>query len=157
VLFRSRADNVLGGTKQENLEMIRKNIRDFKARNSLEKVLILWTANTERFSEIKEGVNDTAENLLDAIMRGESEVAPSTIFAVASILEGCTFINGSPQNTFVPGVLDLAEEKLVMIAGDDFKSGNVAEFTTTITNVIDRNSLYIRPNEIEVFTRRHAS
>jgi len=118
-----RADNVLGGTKQENLEMIRKNIRDFKARNSLEKVLILWTANTERFSEIKEGVNDTAENLLDAIMRGESEVAPSTIFAVASILEGCTFINGSPQNTFVPGVLDLAEEKLVMIAGDDFKSG----------------------------------
>lgn len=34
-----------------------------------------------------------------------------------------TYINGSPQNTFVPGVLQLAESKRVYIAGDDFKSG----------------------------------
>lgn len=52
-----------------------------------------------------------------------SEISPSTIFAIASILEGCPFINGSPQNTFVPGVVDLAESKGVFIAGDDFKSG----------------------------------
>jgi len=42
---------------------------------------------------------------------------------VASILEGSTFINGSPQNTFVPGCVQLAEQKGVHIAGDDFKSG----------------------------------
>ena len=35
----------------------------------------------------------------------------------------CTYINGSPQNTFVPGVIELAEKYNVMIAGDDFKSG----------------------------------
>lgn len=35
----------------------------------------------------------------------------------------CTYINGSPQNTFVPGLIQLAEEKKVFIAGDDFKSG----------------------------------
>lgn len=34
-----------------------------------------------------------------------------------------TFINGSPQNTFVPGCLELAEKKGVFIGGDDFKSG----------------------------------
>ena len=45
------------------------------------------------------------------------------MFAVASILEGVTYINGSPQNTFVPGVIDLAQQKRVFIAGDDFKSG----------------------------------
>ena len=33
------------------------------------------------------------------------------------------YINGSPQNTFVPGVIELAEEKRVYIGGDDFKSG----------------------------------
>ena len=33
------------------------------------------------------------------------------------------YINGSPQNTFVPGVLELAEKKRVYISGDDFKSG----------------------------------
>merc|ERR1712048_35763 len=33
------------------------------------------------------------------------------------------FINGSPQNTFVPGVVELAEKHNVLIGGDDFKSG----------------------------------
>lgn len=51
-------------------------------------------------------------------------------------MEGSTFINGSPQNTFVPGCVQLSEQKGVHIAGDgtfdsfvldflfvDFKSG----------------------------------
>lgn len=42
---------------------------------------------------------------------------------MASILEGCAYINGSPQNTFVPGAVELAVERGVFIGGDDFKSG----------------------------------
>lgn len=42
---------------------------------------------------------------------------------MASILEGVPFINGSPQNTFVPGVIELAEKHKSYIGGDDFKSG----------------------------------
>lgn len=118
-----RADNVLQGTKQEHLETLMQNIKDFKANNELDKVIVLWTANTERFSEIQEGVNDTADNLLAAIADGEDEVSPSTLFAVASILTGSAYINGSPQNTFVPGVIELAERHSVYIGGDDFKSG----------------------------------
>jgi len=118
-----RADNVLTGTKQEQMDQIRKDIRDFKSSNSLDQVILLWTANTERFSAVEEGVNDTAENILSSIEMGEAEVSASTVFAVASILEGTTFINGSPQNTFVPGVIELARQKKVFIAGDDFKSG----------------------------------
>jgi len=119
-----RADNVIPGkSKKEHLEILRKNIRDFKEKNSLDSCIILWTANTERFSEIQEGVNDTADNLLVSIEEDEEEIAPSTIFAVASILEGCSYINGSPQNTFVPGVIELAIKNKVFIGGDDFKSG----------------------------------
>lgn len=118
-----RADNVLTGTKQELLEELRKNIRDFKTDNGLDKVIILWTANTERFAEIIAGHNDTAENMLRAVKEDKEEISPSTLFALASILENVPFINGSPQNTFVPGVLELAEEKGVYIGGDDFKSG----------------------------------
>lgn len=51
------------------------------------------------------------------------EVSPSTLFAVASILEGCAFLNGSPQNTLVPGALELAWQRRVFVGGDDFKSG----------------------------------
>ena len=43
---------------------------------------------------------------------------------MACILEGnVPFINGSPQNTFVPGAIELAEQHGAFIGGDDFKSG----------------------------------
>ncbi|CAG5126613.1 unnamed protein product [Candidula unifasciata] len=120
---RSRADNLLSGSLEEIVHQIRADIQDFKAKKNLDKVIVLWTANTERFADVRDGLNDTAENLLNSIKRGESEISPSTLFAVASILEGVTYINGSPQNTFVPGVIELAEKKRVYIGGDDFKSG----------------------------------
>lgn len=61
--------------------------------------------------------------MLAAIEGKNPEVAPSTVFAVACILEGVPFINGSPQNTFVPGCIELAERHSAFIGGDDFKSG----------------------------------
>lgn len=118
-----RADNILSGTKQEQLNILREQIRTFKETHSLEKVIVLWTANTERFASVEKGLNDTAQNIIASIAAGEPEISPSSVYAVASILEGCTFINGSPQNTFVPGIVDLARQNKVFIAGDDFKSG----------------------------------
>ncbi|PMD66133.1 myo-inositol-1-phosphate synthase-like protein [Hyaloscypha bicolor E] len=120
-----RADNLLEGSKacMEHVEQIRKDIRDFKVTNNLDKVIVQWTANTERFADLIPGINDTAANLMNAIKNGHEEVAPSTVFAVACILEGVPFINGSPQNTFVPGAIELAEKHNAFIGGDDFKSG----------------------------------
>ncbi|KAK4195163.1 putative inositol-3-phosphate synthase [Triangularia verruculosa] len=120
-----RADNVIEGTKASmaHVEKIRQDIRDFKAANNLDRVIVQWTANTERFSALIDGVNDTADNLLKAIENGHEEVSPSTVFAVACILENTPFINGSPQNTFVPGAVELAERHKAFVGGDDFKSG----------------------------------
>jgi len=119
-----RADNLIpGNDKKEHLEQIRKDIREFKEANQLDKVIVIWTANTERYAEIIPGVNDTADNILKAVENSHSEIAPSTIFALACILEKTPFINGSPQNTFVPGCIELAEREHVYIGGDDFKSG----------------------------------
>jgi len=120
----ARADNVVPGTdKQAHLDHIRADIRRFKAENQLDRVVVFWTANTERYSDIIPGVNDTADNLLGAIKNSHSEVSPSTLFVVASILEGEPFVNGAPQNTFVPGVIELAEREKSFIGGDDLKSG----------------------------------
>eukprot|EP00127_Corallochytrium_limacisporum_P003806 Clim_evm20s153 gene=Clim_evmTU20s153 len=119
-----RADNVLpGNDKYEHMETIRKNIRDFKAANGVDKVVVCWTANTERFCDVQYGLNDTAENLMKSLKESHSEVSPSTVYAIACILEGVTFINGSPQNSLVPGIQELAEQHRVYIGGDDFKSG----------------------------------
>jgi myo-inositol-1-phosphate synthase len=35
----------------------------------------------------------------------------------------CTYINGSPQNTFVPGCLELASRHGTHLVGDDLKTG----------------------------------
>ena len=137
-----RADNLLEGRKASlaHVEQLRKDIRygstfprrsrlelicssEFKANHDLDKVIVQWTANTERYADIIDGVNDTAENLMGAIESGHEEIAPSTVFAVACILENAPFINGSPQNTFVPGAIELAEKYGSFIGGDDFKSG----------------------------------
>lgn len=118
-----RADNLITGTKYEQFLQIREDIKDFKKTSKVDKVVVLWTANTERFSEIKVGLNTTMAEIEQSLKENKSEISPSTIFAMACIMEGCIYINGSPQNTFVPGVLEMAEHHHAYIAGDDFKSG----------------------------------
>jgi myo-inositol-1-phosphate synthase len=119
-----RADNTLKlANKKADLEHIRNDIKEFKKKHGLDSVTVLWTANTERFTDVRQGLNSTADEVLASIDNNDAEVSPSNIFAVASILEGCTYINGSPQNTLVPGVVELAQRHKVFVGGDDFKSG----------------------------------
>ncbi|KAG5245185.1 inositol-3-phosphate synthase [Salix suchowensis] len=104
----SRANNVIKGTKKEQVQQIIKDMREFKEKSKVDRVVVLWTANTERYSNI---------------VKDESEISPSTLYALACIYENIPFINGSPQNTFVPGLVDLAIKRNSLIGGDDFKSG----------------------------------
>ena len=78
-------------------------IREFKEANKVDKVVVMWTANTERYIKVIEGLNDTKENLLASVEKNEAEISPSTLYALACVYENIPFINGSPQNTFVPG------------------------------------------------------
>lgn len=133
-----RADNVIKTDKKsEALDLIRTDIRHFKKCKKLDQVIILWIANTERSSGEIKGVNDTSDNILRSICKNESEISPSTIFAVAAILEGCIYINGSSSNTFANGLVELAEKWGVHIVGDDVNAGQtklksvVLEFLVT--------------------------
>ncbi|KAL6641126.1 hypothetical protein ACP70R_019307 [Stipagrostis hirtigluma subsp. patula] len=119
----SRANNVIKGSKKEQVEQIKKDIREFKEKNKVDKVVVLWTANTERYSNVVAGLNDTMDNLMASLDKNEAEISPSTLYAIACVSEGVPFINGSPQNTFVPGLIELAIKKNSVIGGDDFKSG----------------------------------
>lgn len=118
-----RATNLIRGTRYEQYLQIRADIKDFRDKNKLDKIVVLWTANTERFCEVRAGVHDTSENLERALRDNNTEISPSTIFALAAIDEDCIYINGSPQNTLVAGVVERAELRGVSVAGDDFKSG----------------------------------
>lgn len=82
-----RADNIITGSKSGQVQQICKDIDDFKMKSGVDQVILMWTANTERYCEVIEGVNDTAENLKQAILKDHEEVSPSTLFAYASILK----------------------------------------------------------------------
>lgn len=134
--------------KWKDVQRIREDIQNFKKQNNLDKVIVLWTANTERYADIAKGVNDTADNLISAIKNNHEEVAPSTIFATASILEGVPYINGSPQNTFVPGCIELAERHKSFIGGDDFKSGQTKVKSVLAQFLVDAG---IKPISIALY------
>lgn len=151
---KERADNVSnldskGEVSTENkwadVEKVRKDIKDFKEKNGLDKVIVLWTANTERFSDVTPGIHDTADNLIAAIKNNHQEISPSTVFAVACILDNIPYINGSPQNTFVPGAIELAEKYKTFIGGDDFKSGQTKLKSVLAQYLVDAG---IRPVSI---------
>eukprot|EP00768_Dysnectes_brevis_P006170 gnl/Dysnectes_brevis/475_a528_3551.p1 GENE.gnl/Dysnectes_brevis/475_a528_3551~~gnl/Dysnectes_brevis/475_a528_3551.p1 ORF type:complete len:568 (-),score=181.53 gnl/Dysnectes_brevis/475_a528_3551:59-1762(-) len=118
-----RATHTIDGTIKHQLDTLRRDIQGFKAAKGLDKVVVLWTANTECYAPTGPH-NATAAALLRTMAEDRKDlVSPSTIYAVACILEGVPYLNGSPQNTFVPGVLELARLRDSPLGGDDFKSG----------------------------------
>lgn len=64
---------------------------------------------------------------------------------MASILEGCSFINGSPQNTLVPGIVSMAKKRNVFIVGDDFKTGQTKIKTALVEFLVQAG---IKPESI---------
>jgi myo-inositol-1-phosphate synthase len=112
-----------GKNKFDLMEQIRDDIRDFKKKNNLERVIVIWAASTEIF--IKTGtVHQTLENFEKGMRDGDIDIAPSMLYAYAAIAEGIPFINGAPNLTVdVPAIMDFADKQNVPIAGKDFKTG----------------------------------
>ncbi|KAH9832095.1 uncharacterized protein C8Q71DRAFT_861377 [Rhodofomes roseus] len=82
----ARADATISGMdKLAHLEQLRADIRRSKAEHGLDRAAIFWTANTERHFDTIPSVND-ADTLLTSI-----KASPSTLFAVAAILESEPF------------------------------------------------------------------
>ncbi len=112
-----------GKTKRDLAEQLRQDIRDFKARNKLDRVVMVWCASTEIF--IKAGPQHaTIEQFEKAMERNDDAIAPSMLYAYAALMEGVPFCNGAPNLTVdMPCLVQLAHEKGLPISGKDFKTG----------------------------------
>ncbi len=112
-----------GKNKFDKMNMLREDIRDFKKKNNLERVVMIWCASTEIYIPVN-GDHNTKEKFEEAIKSNHPDISPSMLYAYASILEGVPFINGAPNlSCDVPVLIELAKEKNVPIAGKDFKTG----------------------------------
>src|SRR5512132_3189544 len=112
-----------GKTKRDLAEQLRQDIRDFKAKNKIDRVVIVWCASTEIF--IKPGPQHaTLEQFEKAMERNDEAIAPSMLYAYAALMEGVPFANGAPNLTVdMPCLVQLANERGVPISGKDFKTG----------------------------------
>src|SRR3954453_10911889 len=85
-----------GKTKRDLAEQLRQDIRDFKAKNKCDRVVIVWCASTEIF--IKAGPQHaTIEQFERAMEDNDDAIAPSMLYAYAAIMEGVPFCNGAPN------------------------------------------------------------
>jgi myo-inositol-1-phosphate synthase len=121
---RIRGTNVkTGRTKRDLAEQLRQDIRDFRARHGLERVVMIWCASTEAFVE-PGAVHSTIDRFERAMEENDDAVTPSMLYAWAAIREGVPFSNGAPNlSVDIPCLAQLAEELAVPISGKDFKTG----------------------------------
>ena len=106
-------------------EQLRADIRNFKAENGLDRVVVLWAASTEVYVPVDNEVHGTLEALEAAMKADDKEhIAPSMCYAYAALSEGCPFIMGAPNTTVdIPAMWELSAKTGMPIAGKDFKTG----------------------------------
>lgn len=124
-----RADNVMTGTNRECIDQIKADIRAMKDRT--DKVVLLWTANTEMFLLPTINAIDDLETRIET----NQPLPSSVLYCVAAIEEQVLYLNGSPQNTFHPAIVEYARVKGSLIAGSDFKSGQT-RFKTIMSDFL---------------------
>ena len=112
-----------GKTKFDLAEQLREDIREFKKKNKLDRLVMVWCASTEVFMK-PEAVHQDMGSFEKAMKTNHPAIAPSMLYAYAAISEGVPFANGAPNLTVdIPALEDYAKEKQVPIGGKDFKTG----------------------------------
>lgn len=110
-------------TRRELADAVQRDIREFKEKNGLDRVVIVWCGSTERYIETNEAFSTIAK-LEEALDNDDQRIPPSMIYCYAAIKEGAPYVNGAPNLTCdVPAIVELAHEYGVAIAGKDFKTG----------------------------------
>jgi len=106
-------------------EQLREDIRQFKAENGCDRIVVLWAASTEVYVPVNMEVHDTLEHLEAAMKANDTEnIAPSMCYAYAALAEGAPFIMGAPNTTVdIPAMWEMAEKTQMPICGKDFKTG----------------------------------
>ena len=85
-----------GKTKRDLAEQLRQDMRDFKAKNGCDRLVIVWCASTEIF--ITPGpVHASIAAFEKAMDENDEMISPAMLYAWAAIMEGVPYCNGAPN------------------------------------------------------------
>jgi myo-inositol-1-phosphate synthase len=112
-----------GNSKRDLAEQIRQDIRDFKARENCDRIVVVWCGSTEVFIK-PSAVHASIAAFERAMDENHDDIAPSMLYAWAAIMEGVPYNNGAPNLAVdTPALIELANRQGVPISGKDFKTG----------------------------------
>jgi len=112
-----------GKTKMDLAEQLRADIRDFKKTSGASRLITMWCASTESYIE-PTAAHQSVKAFEKALTENDEMIAPSMIYAYASLMEGVPFANGAPNLTVdLPVMLELSRKNDAPICGKDFKTG----------------------------------
>jgi myo-inositol-1-phosphate synthase len=112
-----------GKNKMDLAEQVREDIRNFKKTSGAERLVTIWCGSTETFIKPSE-VHQTVKGLEKAMTENHEDIAPSMIYAYASLMEGVPYANGAPNlTTDIPAMHELSRRMEAPICGKDYKTG----------------------------------
>ena len=110
-------------TKMDKAKMLMADIAEFKKKNNCARLVMIWCGSTETFFRASQ-VHSSLKEFEAGLRNNDPLIAPSQIYAYASLMSGVPFANGAPNLTHdIPALLDLARDRGVPICGKDFKTG----------------------------------
>ncbi|HWB86367.1 MAG TPA: inositol-3-phosphate synthase [Bryobacteraceae bacterium] len=112
-----------GGSKMDYAQMTMDDIRQFKEKTGVSRLMMIWCGSTEVFHQ-PAAVHATLKDFECGLQKNDPEISPSQIYAYAALKSGVPYANGAPHmTTDMPALQELAREMNLPLAGKDYKSG----------------------------------
>jgi myo-inositol-1-phosphate synthase len=119
-----------GPSKWDLAQQVIADIKQFKAKNQVNRVVMLWCGSTEVLPSDSPSF-ESVEALEEGLRESDPEIPPSMIYAYAAISQGVAYGNGAPNlSSDVPALVELAEKTGAPLMGKDFKTGQTLMKTT---------------------------
>jgi myo-inositol-1-phosphate synthase len=118
-----RSDLTTSDTAREAIEHLQTDLRDFRERNRLDRVVVVNVSSTEPPFETSE-VHEALDRLRPALDRKQAPLPASSLYAWAALDLGLPFVNFTPSlGASPPALLELAQQRRAVVAGKDGKTG----------------------------------
>src|ERR1700712_3567985 len=97
-----------GKNKRDLAEQVMEDIRLFKEKNNLDRLVMVWCGSTEVFMTSSE-VHASMENFERGLEENDPAIPSSMVYAYAAIREGIPYCNAAPNlSADIPALVELA-------------------------------------------------
>ncbi len=112
-----------GKNKLELAEQLRDDIRSFRRKQRVDRLVMIWCGSTEIYLQLA-SVHQSLKKFEEGLKKNSIDISPSMIYAYAALMEGVPFANGAPHLCIdIPALTQLAIDRNVPVMGKDFKTG----------------------------------